>query len=81
MHELIDRFEARELSATEVENAIESHVQALEGIDLKAIHEARHLCYRLVVSDLTEIERELVDGEEVSTVLKAFRHFLDSLSV
>lgn len=81
MHILLDRFEAQELSTTDVENAIEHHMQALEGIDLEATHRARRLCHQLVSSDLSEAERELIDCEEVSHVLIEFRHFLDALPV
>jgi hypothetical protein len=79
MHDLLHRYEAGQLSALEVETAIESHMSALEGIDSQIVHRSRHLSYRLVASETSQDERELFNCEDVSTVLADIRKFLDSL--
>jgi hypothetical protein len=79
MRLVLDEYEAGRLSPEQVESAIESHIQGVEGIGLPAIHEARDLTYRLVIAHVSVAMEEFIDAEEVSQVLSDMRRFLCSL--
>ena len=75
----VDEYEARRLSAQQVERSIEFHMGELERIGLREVRESRNLCYRLVVAECSVGEHELIDAEQVSGVVSEMRRFLRSL--
>src|SRR5437899_1068201 len=75
----VDEYEAGRLSSEQVERLIESHLEGLERIGLREVHESRTLCHRLVVAHCSVGEEEFIDAEEVSVVVADLRRFLRSL--
>ena len=73
-------FKKGKISTTNLEQSVDSYVQALEKIDQKTIEKFRAFTYRVVSSDLTDDERELTpDVENLENVLAEFRIFLSRL--
>jgi hypothetical protein len=77
MSELISRFEAGALTATELEAQFEHHLSALEGIRSPTVDDARRLTYELVCADAEEGEPDA--RMTVPTVLLKLRRFLEAL--
>ena len=82
----LDDYEQSEMSASDVERTVESHIRALEQIRTAEEHEAYRLCARLVEADLArspgeyEGQRLEFEGDEpVADVLADFRAFLSRL--
>jgi hypothetical protein len=75
----VDEYEAGRLSSEQVERFIEFHMEGLERIGSRQIHESRSLCYRLVVAHCSVGEEEFIDAEQVSVVVADLRRFLRSL--
>ena len=75
----VDEYEAGRMSSEQVERFIEPHMQGLERIGLREVHESRNLCYRLVVAHCSVGEEEFIDVEQVSVVVADLRLFLRSL--
>ncbi len=75
----VDEYEAGRLSSEQVERFIESHMEGLERIGLREVHESRRLCHRLVVAHCSVGEEEFIDTEQVSVVVAELRRFLRSL--
>ncbi len=79
MQSVVDDYEVGRILPEQVEQALEFHMQALEGVDLPAIHKVRSFSYRLVAAHLADGEQEFRGDERVSTVLAELRCFLHSL--
>ena len=79
MLDAIKEFEARKLSASNLEESLEMHMQALEQIGSQEINVSRRFGYRIVAADLADGEQEFEGDEKVSTVLNELRRFLRSL--
>lgn len=75
----VDEYEAGLLSSEQVERFIESHMEGLERIGLRQVHESRTVCYRLLVAHCSVGEEEFIDAEQVSVVVAELRRFLRSL--
>jgi hypothetical protein len=75
----VDEYQAGRLSSEQVGRFIESHMEGLERIGLREVHESRTLCYRLVVARCSVGEEEFIDAEQVSVVVAELRRFLRSL--
>ncbi len=79
MHQLLDAYEAGEMSPEQVEKSVQFHMEALERLPYKRIKEADSLCHRLVTVHMLMGEEEFISPEEVRDVLKQFRAFLSAL--
>jgi hypothetical protein len=79
MHRILDAFERGEILPTDVERAVQFHMEALEALPYERIKDADRLCCRLVTSHLTDGQDEFIDTECVADVLKDFRSFLSLL--
>ncbi len=76
---VLDRYEARTLTATQTETALERYAQALEGIGLKEIHRIRELTYQLVKSDFAIGEEEFINEKSVASAIFDLRSFLRTI--
>lgn len=81
MMRVLDDYEGNLITPERVEQSLESHMQALEGIGLSSIQRVRTLTYRLVAAHLSDGELEFKDDERVADVIAELRGFLRSLSV
>ena len=81
MMRVLDDYEGKLITPERVEQSLESHMQALEGIGLSSIHKVRTLTYRLVAAHLSDGELEFKNDEKVADVLAELRDFLRSLSI
>lgn len=79
MLRVVDDYEAGRISPEQVENSLESHMQALEGIGLSSIHQTRTFSHRLVSAHLSDGEMEFKDDERVEAVIAELRTFIRSL--
>ena len=79
MQGLVDSYQAKSLTATQVEGALETSMEALERIQTRHIHEMRHLTYRLVTSDFSVGEEVFYSAESVDVVIKDLRAFISGL--
>jgi hypothetical protein len=75
----VDEYEAGRLSSEKVERLIESHIEGLERIGLRQIHESRSLTHRLVTAHFSDGMEEFIDVEQVPGVVADLRRFLRSL--
>lgn len=75
----LDEFDANRLSSEQVELAVDFHMQGLEQIGLREIHEARCLTRDLVRAHCSVGMEEFIDVEQVPLVVKELRRFLKSL--
>jgi hypothetical protein len=77
MSDLVSRFEAGDLTATQLETQFEQHLSSLEGIRSRTVHDARQLTYELVCAsaDAGEPDAQMA----VPTVLQKLRSFLGTL--
>src|SRR5262245_41152962 len=75
----VDEYDAGRLSSEQLERFIESHIEGLERIGVRELHESRSLCHRLVVAHCSVGEEEFIDAEQVSVVIAELRRFLRSL--
>ena len=66
MFEVLNHYEAGKLSPDQVEESLQFHLDALEGIGSKEDRKLNDLTYRLVVADMSEGEEQFVDGETVT---------------
>lgn len=79
MQETLDRYEKGELSPVEVEESMESNIQALEIIGSKEISRSRELSYQLVRSNFCNEEDGFQDEPKTKDILREYRMFLDNL--
>jgi hypothetical protein len=79
MQSLLDDYQAGVIRPEEVERSIEMHIGALEGIQLKQVHQGRQLSYRLVRAHVYSGNEELIGSERIPMVIAEFRLFLTSL--
>jgi hypothetical protein len=77
MSDLVFRFEAGDLTATQLEAKFEQYLSALEGIRSRTVHDARQLTYELVCANAEEGEPDAQIA--VPTVLQKLRSFLGTL--
>jgi hypothetical protein len=75
----VDEYEAGRLSSEQLERLIESHMEGLERIGLRQVHESRDLTHRLVIAHCSDGVEEFLDLERASVVLADLRRFLRSL--
>jgi hypothetical protein len=75
----VDEYEARRLSSEQLERLIESHMEGLERIGLRQVHQSRELTHRLVAAHFSDGVQEFMDVERVPVVLADLRRFLRSL--
>jgi hypothetical protein len=78
IHKLLDLYDAKEVSPHEFEQAIEFHMDALEGVEYSAIHRARRLTGRIVCAH-REGEEEFCDSRLLKDAIQEFREFLAGL--
>jgi hypothetical protein len=79
MQRILDEYESGLITPTEVERAIEFHMQGMDRIDLATVRASRRLSYRLVTAHLSDGETDFKDAEVVSSVLRDFGRFIQSL--
>lgn len=79
MFDSIQKYEAGKLTSENLEQSLETHMKALEGIGSHEISASRKLAYRIVAAHLSDGEQEFKDDEKVSKVLDDLRQFLRSL--
>ena len=79
MHQLLDSYEAGEVLPSQVEQAMDKLVGALEDISLREEHAAGDFCYRLMTAHMSMGDEEFYDAEVVADVIKEFRAFISSL--
>jgi hypothetical protein len=75
----VDEYEAGRMSSEHLERFIESHMEGLERIGLREVHESRSLSRRLVEAHCFVGEEEFINVEQVSVVVADMRRFLRSL--
>lgn len=78
LHGVLDDYSSGTISHLDVEDLSEAHLQALESISLRQIHQARSLRVRLVKADFGRDEIFTPD-ETPSAVVQEFREFLNAL--
>ena len=76
----LQEFEARRLTATEIESAVEYSIQAMEGITQREVEVTRDLTYRLVVADAEDESPLPNSGPDVTTALQALREKIRQLA-
>jgi hypothetical protein len=81
MHTLLDQYRANELSAGELEQAVEFHLDALEFIDLDVVHRARSLCSKLTYAHFLDGDEEFGEPQDAAAALAEFHQFLDTLPI
>jgi len=79
MLDSIEKYESGKLTATDLEQSLETHMRALEGIGSREISASRDLAYRIVKAHLVDDAQEFEGDEKVSEVVGELRQFLRSL--
>lgn len=75
----VDEYEAGHMLPEQLERVIKSHMEGLERIGLRQIHDSRGLAARLVNAHLIDGSEEFIDAEKVQVVISDLRQFLKSL--
>lgn len=79
LHCLLDEYEAEEIQPTQLEKAVQSHMEAIEGLSYEQMKRADLLCYRIVTADLRDGDEVSIAPDAVEEVLSDFRKFIDQL--
>ncbi len=79
MMHAVDEYEEGRLSSEQVERFIEFHMEGLERIGLREVHESRSLTHRLVSAHCFNGVEEFMNVEQVPVVVADLRRFLLSL--
>jgi len=77
--DVLEDFKAARVSATDVEDAVERAVQAMENVSLRAIHRSRDLASELVEAALNDESEGASLGPEVAVVLESLRNYVAAL--
>jgi len=79
MHALLNTYSAEAISPYEFERAIEFHIEALERIDLTAVHRARRLTAEVVRAHFYDADEEFGDPMDAKAAIQELREFIDGL--
>jgi hypothetical protein len=79
MLQIIDDHEDGRITSSDVEREIENHMQALEKVDLRKIHESRDLTHRLVTAWFCDGDEQFGAEADAASVREEMRKFLRSL--
>ena len=75
----VGEYEAGRLSSEQLEQLVESHMEGLERIGLRQVHESHSLTHRLVRAHFSVGMEDFIDSEQVPVVVADLRRFLRSL--
>ena len=73
----IREFELQQVSATDLESAIEYSIQAMEGLSQRDVEVSREMAYQIVVSDLEDDSPSQNIGSDVASAIQALRETIE----
>ena len=76
---VLENFRAARLTATDVEDAVERAVQAMENVSLRDIHRSRDLTHKLIEAALNDESEGASPGSEVADALESLRNYVAAL--